>query len=123
MVVADKSVHALANHAKAFLNHLLKCPANAHDFAYGFHRRTNLAANTGKLGQVPTRNLANHVVEARGDIGGVGSAHLAYLVEGIAESYLGGDEGEGVTGGFRSEGGGAGEAGVDFRLYFYEKQM
>ena len=99
MVVAHKSMHTLSNHSQALLYHLLKRTSYGHDFAYRLHRRTYQTAYAGKLGKVPARYLAYHVVELRGDIGRVGSAHLAYLVECVAQSYLCCHEGKRITSG------------------------
>ena len=63
VVVAYETVHSLTNHTETLLEHLLERAADRHDFAYRLHGRTNLAAYTGKLGKVPTRNLADHIVE------------------------------------------------------------
>ena len=63
MVVAHESVHALTNHTKAFLHHLLEAAANAHYLTYRLHAGTNLTADTCKLSKVPTWNLTDHVVE------------------------------------------------------------
>ena len=69
VVVAHKAVHALANHAKTFLNHLFKRAADRHNLAHRFHGRTYLTGNTGKLRQVPARNLTDHVVKAGSYVG------------------------------------------------------
>ena len=97
VVVAHEAVHALANHAQAFLYHFLERASDGHNLAHGLHGGTNQAADAGKLGQVPAGNLANHVVQAWCHVGGTGGAHLANLVEGVAEGYLGGNEGQGVA--------------------------
>ncbi len=63
VVVAYETVHSLTDHAQTLLEHLLERAADRHDFTYRLHRRTDLAAYTGKLGKVPTGNLADHIVE------------------------------------------------------------
>ena len=63
VVVAYETVHSLTNHTETLLEHLLERTADRHDFAYRLHGRTNLAAYTGKLGKIPTRNLTDHIVE------------------------------------------------------------
>ena len=63
VVVAYEAVHSLTNHTETLLEHLLERTADRHDFTYRLHGRTNLAAYTGKLGKVPTRNLADHIVK------------------------------------------------------------
>ena len=99
VVVAHESVHALPDHSQAFLYHLLKRTSDGHDFAYRLHRRTYQTAYSGKLGKVPAGYLAYHVVELRGYIGRVWSAHLAYLVEGVAQCYFCCHEGKRIAGG------------------------
>ena len=69
MVVAYETVHALTNHAQTLLNHLFERAADRHDFTYRLHAGTNLTADTGKLGEVPTRNLTNHVVQRGSNVG------------------------------------------------------
>ncbi|EJP32999.1 hypothetical protein HMPREF1146_0001 [Prevotella sp. MSX73] len=113
VVVAHEAVHALAYHAQAFLYHLLKRAADGHDLAHRLHRRPDEAAHAGKLGEVPARNLAYHVVELRSRVGRVGCSHFAYLVERVAQCYLGGHEGERIACGLGSQGRRTGEARVD----------
>ena len=97
MVVAYETVHALANHAQTFLNHLLERATDGHDFAYRLHAGAYLAADTCKLGEVPAGNLTNHVVQRRSNVSGRGGAHLANLVERVAQGNLGSDKGEGIA--------------------------
>ena len=103
VVVAHEAVHALANHAQTLLNHLLECAADGHDLTHRLHRRANETAHTGKLRQVPARNLTNHVVEARSHIGRLRRSHLTNLVEGIAQRNLCCHEGEWITRGLRCQ--------------------
>ena len=69
VVVAHETVHALTNHTQTLLNHLLKRATDRHNLTHRLHAGTNLTADTGKLGEVPTRNLTNHVVQRRSNIG------------------------------------------------------
>ena len=68
MIVADEAVHTLSNHAETFLDHLLERAADRHNLTNRFHRRTDLTADTGELSQVPTGNLADHIIKTRGYI-------------------------------------------------------
>ena len=111
--VAHKAVHALADHAQALLDNLLEGAADGHDFAHGLHAGTDLAAHADKLRQVPAGYLADEVVELRSDVGGVGRAHLADLVERVAQGNLGGHESQRITGGLGRQGRRTAQAGVD----------
>ena len=44
VIVADKSMHALTNHAQSLLNHFFETASDTHDLAYGFHGRTDKTA-------------------------------------------------------------------------------
>ena len=65
VLVAHKTMHALTNHTKTLLYHLLERAAYGHDFANRLHRRADETTHTGKLGEVPTWYLADHIVELR----------------------------------------------------------
>ena len=69
VVVAHETVHALTNHSQTLLDHLFERTADGHNLADRLHRRANLTAHTHEFGQVPTRNLADHIVEARSNVG------------------------------------------------------
>ena len=97
MVVTHEAVHALSNHTQAFLNHLLERTSDRHDLTNRLHAGANLTAHTYELRQVPTRNLTNHIVEARSHICGRCRTHLTNLVKGVAEGNLRCHEGEGIT--------------------------
>ncbi len=97
VVVAHESVHALANHAEAFLNHFLERAADGHDFAHRLHRRADETAHAGELGEVPAGNLANHVVQLRSHVGRARGTHFANLVERVAQGNLGGYEGQRIA--------------------------
>ncbi|CDB09433.1 uncharacterized protein BN744_00781 [Bacteroides sp. CAG:633] len=83
-VVANKAMHTLANHTQTFLDNFLEATADRHDFTYRLHARTDFAAHSDKLRQVPARNLTNQVIELRCYISRVGCTHLANLIERIA---------------------------------------
>ena len=63
MIVAYKSVHSLTNHTETLLKHFLKRAADRHNLAYRLHRRTDLTAHACELGEVPTWNLTDEIVE------------------------------------------------------------
>ena len=99
VVIAHKSVHTLTYHPEALLEHLLERTADGHNLTHRLHRRADPAAHAGELGEVPARNLADHIIQGRRYIGRIGRAHLTNLVEIVSESYLGRNEGKRITGG------------------------
>ena len=90
--VADESVHALSDHAQAFLDDLLERLADGHDFADRFHARSDFARYADEFAEVPARYLAYQVVELRSDVGRIGRTHFSDPVERIAQGQLRGDE-------------------------------
>ena len=112
--VTHKAMHALPYHAETFLYHFLETASDAHDFAHRLHAGTYQAAHSGKLGQVPTRYFANHIVQARSHIGRVGRSHLANLVQSIAQGYLCCHECQRIARGFRCQCRRTAQAGVHF---------
>ena len=112
VVIAHESVHALTNHTETFLNQFLETTSDGHDFTYRLHAGTNLAAHTGKLGQVPTRNLADEVIQGWSHVCRVSSSHLTNLVQGIAQGNLGSHEGQWVTRSLGSQGRRTGQTGI-----------
>ena len=67
--VGDETVHALSDHTQTFLHDFLEALTDRHNLADRFHARTDLAAYTDKLSQVPTRDLYNHIIYFRSFIG------------------------------------------------------
>ena len=63
MVVTYKSVHPLTNHTETLLKHFLKRAADRHNLAHRLHGRTDLTAYASELGQIPTWNLTDEIVE------------------------------------------------------------
>ena len=64
-VVIHKTMHALPYHAQAFLNGFLEGASDGHHLAYALHAGAQLVVHAVELGEVPTRNLANDIVEGR----------------------------------------------------------
>ena len=112
VVVTHKSVHSLTNHAQSLLYHLLKRATYCHNLANRLHRRTDKTAHSGKLGQVPTGNLAYHIVELRSYVCRVGGSHLTNLVEGITKGNLCSNKSERITCCLGSKGGRTRQTGV-----------
>ena len=113
-LVADETVGALADHAQTLLHRFFEGAADGHHLADALHARADLAGHALELVEVPARNLADHVVQRRleerrrrlGD-------GVLELVEAVAQTDLGGDEGEGIARGLGGQRGRAAEAGVD----------
>ncbi len=63
--VADKTMHALLNHAQPFLEHFLKSAPDGHDFTHRFHAAAQFTRDTVKFCQIPTRNFADNIIESR----------------------------------------------------------
>ena len=97
-LVLNESVHALANHAETFLDSFLKVTADSHHLTYRLHAGTELLVYAAELAKVPARYLADYVVESRlkecrcslGD-------GVLQFKETIAQSKLGGNEGERIA--------------------------
>ena len=83
VVVTDETVHALSDHTQTFLHDFLEALADRHNLADRFHARTDLAAYTDKLSQVPTRDLYDHVIYFWCFVSGVGSSHLTDFVKAV----------------------------------------
>ena len=58
-------MHTLTNHSQALLDGFLERTAYRHHLAHTLHARSQLVIHTMELRQVPTRNLAYHIVESR----------------------------------------------------------
>ena len=65
LFVFHKAVHTLTDHTQTFLNSLFKCAADSHHLSYRLHAGTQFAGNAMEFTQVPTRYLADHIVECR----------------------------------------------------------
>ena len=100
IVVAYKTVHALSDHTQTLLHNLFEALTDGHDFTDRFHAWSDTAWNAGKFAQIPTGNLADHIVEFRSDIGRVGSSHLADFVQCITQGQFGGYESQRIAGCF-----------------------
>ncbi len=64
-LVLQEAVHALSNHAQTLLDGLFEGAADGHDLTYRLHARTEFTVHTLELTEVPTRNLADDVVQCR----------------------------------------------------------
>ena len=74
-VISHEAVHALSDHAEAFLDHFFESAADRHHFTHRFHRTTEFAIHTTELTQVPTRDFAHHIVKCRFEEGRSGFRH------------------------------------------------
>ena len=114
VVIADEAVHALSDHAQTFLHDFLEALTDRHDLADRLHARTDQTAYTDELGQVPTRDLHDHVVYFRCFIGGVGGSHFADFVKAVTQRQLGCYECQRITARFGGKCGRTAQAGVYF---------
>ena len=113
-MILDKSVHALANHTESFLQCFLKGAPNSHHFAYTFHRRAEFAFHASELRQVPTRNLANDIVEGRFEecAGGPGD-RVFQFEQSVSKCKFGGNESQWVACRLAGQCRGSRETGID----------
>ena len=114
LLVLYEAVHALAYHAQAFLYGFLKRASDGHHLANRLHRRSQLFVDAVELGQIPTWNLANHIVEGRLKEGARGLGHaVLQFKEPVAHTQLGGHESQGIASGLGRQGRRAAQAGID----------
>ena len=62
---AYKAVCPLTYHPETLLQRLLEVAADGHHLSDALHARTEFARHAVELAQVPTRNLADHIVQRR----------------------------------------------------------
>ena len=103
VIVTDKPMHALSDHTKPFLDNLFKRTSDWHNLTYRLHARSDLTGYTGKLGQVPTRNLANIIIKLWSHISGIRSSHLTDLVECVTQCHFCSHKCQRITGSLRSQ--------------------
>ena len=105
-------MHALSDHTQTLLHDLFEALTDRHDFADRLHARTDQAADTDELCQVPTRDLHDHIIYLRCFVCGVRSTHLADLVQSVAQRQLSGNESQWITAGLGCQGGRTAQASV-----------
>ena len=88
VLVAHETVHTLADHTQTLLDHLLERLTDRHNLTHRLHRRADLARYACELREVPTRDLADQVVQLGSLICRIGSIHLANLVERVTQCQL-----------------------------------
>ena len=76
-----KAMHSLPYHAEPFLDGFLERAADGHHFAHRLHAAAQHPIYAMKLPEVPTGNLANHIVECRFEEGGSGMGDSILQVE------------------------------------------
>ena len=78
--VLHEAVHPLSYHAQPLLNGFFKSTSDSHDLAHGLHARTQFLIYAMKLAQIPTGNLADHIVQCRLEecAGGLGYGVLQF---------------------------------------------
>ena len=113
-VITYETMHTLPNHTKTFLNDFFERAPDRHDLTYRLHARTDFTRYTGKLRQVPTRDLTDIIVKLRSNICRVRSSHLTNLVERVTQSNFGCDKCQRITGSLRSQSGRTAQTSVYF---------
>ncbi len=113
MVISHKTMHALTNHTQSFLDHLLKGTTDRHDFANRLHRRADQTGYTGKLREIPTWNLTDHIIKLWSNVCRRCCAHLTNLVERVAQGNLRSNKCQRITCSLRSQSRRTTQSGVD----------
>ena len=80
-LILHETMHSLANHAQTFLNGFLESTSDSHYLTHRFHGRAQLTIHTMELAQVPTGNLAHHIVQCRFEECASGLCHRVFQVE------------------------------------------
>ena len=95
------------------MQRLFEGAADGHGLADGLHLRGERFVGTGEFLEGETRDLGDDVVDGGLEGGGcVAGDVVLQLIERVADGELGGDLGDGETGGFGGERGAAADAGV-----------
>ena len=81
LLVTHITMSALTDHTQTLLDSLLERAAYSHNLADTLHAGTDLAGNTVELRKVPTRNLADDIVEGRLEEGRSRLGHGVLQVE------------------------------------------
>ncbi|MNT00255.1 hypothetical protein D3C72_1346810 [compost metagenome] len=92
--------------AQGFLQGLLEGTADGHDFTHGLHLGGQAGVGFREFFEGEARYLGHHVVDGRleGRRGAAAGDVVLQLVEGVADSQLGGDLGDRETGGLGGQG-------------------
>ena len=106
-LVADKAHGALPDHAHSLLDGLLETLADGHHFADALHAGADLAGHTLDLGQIPARQLADHIIDLRA------LGRIADFRQGVTQADLGRHEGQRIAGRLGGKGRGTAQARVD----------
>ena len=99
LLVFHEAVHALSDHTQTLLNRLFEGTTNRHHLAHRFHARPQFACHTVELAQIPTRDLADHIIESRFEESACRLRHRVFQVEqAVTQSQLGSDERQWIAG-------------------------
>ena len=112
--VLCEAMHTLTNHTQTFLDSVLESATDSHHFADRLHRRTEFTIYATELGQVPTRNLADYIVECRfkESRGSLGNAVVEFE-ESVAHTEFGSHESQRIACRLRRQSGRTTETGID----------
>ena len=113
-LVSLETDEAGVNLANGLLDGLLESSANSHDLADRLHRRANVTLHVLELGQIPTGDLGDDVIQRRLEVGAGSLCDcVGKLRERVSKTNLGGSVCERVTGSLGSKGRRTRETGVD----------
>ena len=97
-----------------FLDRFGEAAPDCHHFAHAFHLQAQRIVGSFEFIEVPTGDLDDHVVECRFEISRRGFGDLIFqFIQLIANGEFGRDLGNGISGGFARQGGGAADARID----------
>jgi len=97
------------------LERLFKGTADGHDLSDRLHGTANITLDVLELGQIPTGDLGDDVIERRLEVGGGGLGDgIRELGQGVAKSDLGSRVSQGVAGSLGGQGRRTRKTGVDF---------
>ena len=105
LFVFHKPVHSLSDHAQSLLQSLFEGTANGHDLSDRLHAGAQFTGYSVEFTQVPTRDLADYIIQGRlkEGTGGFGNGVLQ-IEQAVTQSQLGGYEGQRITGCLGSQG-------------------
>lgn len=113
-LVSLETDEAGVNLANGLLDGLLEGSANSHDLSDRLHGGTNVTLHVLELGQIPTGDLGDDVIQRRLEVGAGGLCNrVGKLGERVAETNLGSSVCERVTGSLGSKSRRTRETGVD----------
>jgi len=113
LLVFHKTVHALSDHAQTLLDGLFKVATDGHYLSDALHAGAKLLVHAAEFGEIPARNLANHIVEGRLEECRRGLGDRVFQLEqSVTHTQLGSHESQRIPRGLGGKGRRAAQAGV-----------